>query len=571
MRTGIARTVPFLIHSLTIIAMKQLHSAALICRVSTREQQEDGYSLIAQEQLLRDYCERRKLVIVQRLSIAETASKYDQRKKFHQFLRVVKKSGICHIVVEKVDRLTRSGSRDAVLIDEWIEADEDRHVHFVKQSLDIHRFSASTAKFSWGMHVAMAKHATDNLSEEVRKTTSVLLQQGIWPTGVKVGYIRDKSQVTSPIQPDPSSSHLVAKIFELYDTGVWSGERLTQEAYRLGLRSRRGQKLPRSRIHCILSDPFYIGQMIYRGKLWQGAHVPIVSPDLFKRVQNRLRRKLDGDGAARWRSHDHLLRGLAYCAGCGKRLTWEIHGDRTYGYCRGNSNCPSPVRQREDKVERLVAEEICSLKIVLEDMSNWISTALRIEDGTEARNSHLRKTAYEDELDRVNQKRDRLLEMRICDEITREEYDAKKSELDEQREFISSQIRTLGTDLDEAGRKKSDIFDTAQNIASVYKDGDSATRREYLLGLVQSITASNDKVEITLKPDFKSLAKAVRLTNSSKVPKNFDFQNPSFESLKIGSQKQKNQPVTVGCPVWRTAWDEYRKSEPEGVLIEESP
>ena len=63
-----------------------MQDAALICRVSTREQEIDGYSLEAQEKLLSDYAHKRQLRPKLALSFSETASKTSQRKKFNAFL-----------------------------------------------------------------------------------------------------------------------------------------------------------------------------------------------------------------------------------------------------------------------------------------------------------------------------------------------------------------------------------------------------------------------------------------------------------------------------------------------------
>ena len=72
------------------------------------------------------------------------------------------------MVFEKVDRVTRN-LHSSVDIYDWLEANEHREVHCVKDSLIMHKYSKSQDKLNWDIKVAMAKNYSDNLSEEVRK------------------------------------------------------------------------------------------------------------------------------------------------------------------------------------------------------------------------------------------------------------------------------------------------------------------------------------------------------------------------------------------------------------------
>ena len=87
--------------------------AVIYTRVSSREQEETGYSLPAQEKLLRDYAQRNGFEIAKVFSISESASGKRQREIFNQMLSYVKRNAIKIILCEKVDRLTRN-LKDAV-------------------------------------------------------------------------------------------------------------------------------------------------------------------------------------------------------------------------------------------------------------------------------------------------------------------------------------------------------------------------------------------------------------------------------------------------------------------------
>src|SRR5437868_1769467 len=90
--------------------------AVLYTRVSTKEQEDEGYSIEAQLALLRSYCESRGLTIVKEFTEAETA-KTTGREAFSAMVRMIRKGGAGAIVVEKTDRIYRN-LRDRVTIDE---------------------------------------------------------------------------------------------------------------------------------------------------------------------------------------------------------------------------------------------------------------------------------------------------------------------------------------------------------------------------------------------------------------------------------------------------------------------
>jgi len=140
----------------------------LLCRVSSKEQEETGYSLPAQEKLLREYSDKKGLVVSKVFSISESASGAKQRKLFNEMLQFIQKQNIHNIVCEKADRLTRN-LKDAVMIYGWLETDKERSLHLVKDSLVLHKNSRSQEKLNWDIRIVFAKNYIDNLSEEVKK------------------------------------------------------------------------------------------------------------------------------------------------------------------------------------------------------------------------------------------------------------------------------------------------------------------------------------------------------------------------------------------------------------------
>jgi len=160
--------------------MKPQSTAVILARVSSKSQEDEGYSLDSQLKLLTSYFQNKNLTVVKVFKITETASKQQSRKVFHELLDFIDKNNVYHLGVEKTDRLTRN-YRDAIAIDDWLNQDDKRMLHAVKENLLLHKEAKSDVKFMWNIYLAVAKKYTDNLREEAMKGWAEKLAQGWLP------------------------------------------------------------------------------------------------------------------------------------------------------------------------------------------------------------------------------------------------------------------------------------------------------------------------------------------------------------------------------------------------------
>ena len=183
----------------------------------------------------------------------------------------------------------------------------------------------------------------------------------------KLGYLNTRAEhdgrLYNTITVDEQRAELVTKTFELYATGDYSISRLEATMADLGLTTRASARWPEqavstSKLHRMLSDPYYAGWVRADGKLVEGRHQPLVSQELFDRHET---------GGARDRVHQHYLKGMLYCARCDAkgRLSRLIYtrakgrNGREYAYylCRSRQDALCdlphlPVAQVEDAIER---------------------------------------------------------------------------------------------------------------------------------------------------------------------------------------------------------------------------
>jgi hypothetical protein len=149
--------------------------AVIYARVSSKEQDREGFSIPSQLKLLRDYAAQHGSTVIHEFVDIETA-KRTGRTYFNEMVALLKKerqkqSGSCSaIYVEKTDRLYRN-------IKDWVTVDElDAEIHFVKENVVLSAESRPSEKFMHGIKVLMAKNYIDNLSEETADEGVQLLE-----------------------------------------------------------------------------------------------------------------------------------------------------------------------------------------------------------------------------------------------------------------------------------------------------------------------------------------------------------------------------------------------------------
>lgn len=156
--------------------------AVLYARVSTKDQEREGYSIPARLKLLEEYAALNGIIIVSQHVDTETARK-SGRPAFGEMLRYLRRHPQVRILlVEKTDRLYRNLKDWGIIDDLGLE------IHFVKENVAMSDECRSSETFVHGIKVLMAKAYVDNLSEETSKGMLEKAQQGIWPSVAPIGY-----------------------------------------------------------------------------------------------------------------------------------------------------------------------------------------------------------------------------------------------------------------------------------------------------------------------------------------------------------------------------------------------
>lgn len=315
-----------------------MKEAVIYARVSSKDQEREGYSIPAQLKLLREYALRNEITIVQEFVDVETA-KAAGRTRFGEMVRFVRDNPHCRrVIVEKTDRLYRN-FRDYLTLE-----DLEIEIHLPKEGQVISKDSKSQAKLMHGIQVVMARSYIDNLREEVRKGMREKAEQGIYPSRPPLGYTNNKLEHT--IEIDPQTSPILKRLFELYASGTCALSNLQKTLW-----LEFGRTYAKGYLQRILKNPFYLGFFIWEGQTYKGTHTPLVGLDLFESVQNVFR----GHNKPKYKKHSFPFRGLLHCAHDGCLVTAEIKKGRyTYYRCTGHKGkCDLPYIREEALGDRL--------------------------------------------------------------------------------------------------------------------------------------------------------------------------------------------------------------------------
>src|SRR6516164_1592790 len=186
-----------------------VRKAVVYARVSSKEQEKEGFSIPAQLKLLKEYAVANGFAVAQEYVDVETA-KQSGRTAFGEMVAYLNgHPSVRVMLVEKTDRLYRN-------LKDWVTVDDlEVEIHFPKEGVVLSRESRSSEKFMHGIKVLMAKNYIDNLSEEARKGQQEKAEQGIWPTKAPLGYRnitgRDGKKV---IAVDTDVALIISKLFE---------------------------------------------------------------------------------------------------------------------------------------------------------------------------------------------------------------------------------------------------------------------------------------------------------------------------------------------------------------------
>lgn len=305
-------------------------TAVIYNRCSSKKQDSLGW----QDEYAAKFSSQLKLELVRSFN-EKFSAKTDDRTVFNEMLAFCEKEKIGHIIFFSYDRFSRAG--DVNLIKTLKQ--KGIRVHAATQHVDD---ETSSGRLSQAMYLMFAQYENEERRKKIIEGLRNKLRKGEWINNPAIGYKKDfvtgkrEHPLDKPQCFIDETGKLIKQIFQWKDE-----ENLTYREIRKRLIP-MGVKLLEQQIAKILRNPFYCGYITHSllddGELIRGKHEPLISEELFLRVNGLLNGNTHG-----WKRISHAdkmpFKASVKCQKCERPLTAYLQKEKYIYYKCPNKGC----------------------------------------------------------------------------------------------------------------------------------------------------------------------------------------------------------------------------------------
>jgi len=242
--------------------------AAIYIRVSTEDQAQHGVSLSAQEEALKNYAKASGYDIFKIYKDeGKSAKNIEGRPAMQEMLQDAEARKFSAIFTYKLDRFSRS-LKDLILTMEKLR---ELGIDFISLQDKIETTSAS-GKLMFHIISAFAEFERNVTSERTKFGMNKIAKDGYVVNRAPKGYkIENKMLVPA------EDSYVIQEIFQTFLNENISLNKLAKK-YNLSVNG----------LKKVLKNFTYVGKIKFGGQVLEGKHTPLISHELFNKVQKKL-------------------------------------------------------------------------------------------------------------------------------------------------------------------------------------------------------------------------------------------------------------------------------------------
>lgn len=304
--------------------------ARIYARVSTLEQAIEGYSIPAQKERLTNFCKAKDYMIGDIYVDGGFSGANMDRPGLQKLLHDIETKETDIVLVYKLDRLSRS-QKDTLYLIEDVFLKKDIYFVSMQESFDT---STAFGRAMVGILSVFAQLERENIRERSMLGKEERAKEGLWGGGMDpfgYDYISEKD-----ILIPNANAELVKKAFRLY-----------LEGYGAPTIDKKLGGVGRSKVRAWLLAPVYAGKIAHAGKIYPGAHKPIVSWEDFLKVQEIMKYRSNKRGKP---VSINVLAGLVKCRKCGATYGTRSGGKYYYLCCYSRTGyVPEMVKDKNCK------------------------------------------------------------------------------------------------------------------------------------------------------------------------------------------------------------------------------
>jgi site-specific DNA recombinase len=290
----------------------------LYARKSSESEERQVLSIDSQIKEMLELAEKEKLEIVTIKRESHSAKETGTRPIFNEIVEELKQNKFNGIMTWAPDRISRNAGDLGKIVD-LMDSGALVEIRTYGQ-----RFSNNpNEKFLLMILGSQAKLENDNRGINVKRGLRARVEMGLWPGMAPVGYLNQKlMDKKCQIIQDPERASIVRQIFEKVAFQQWSGRKIYHWLkFEINFKTVGNHNLALSNIYRTLINPLYHGEFEYpkkSGNWYKGKHEPIITKELFDKVQERLTR----DNIQR-QSHEFAFTKLMTCGLCESMISAE--------------------------------------------------------------------------------------------------------------------------------------------------------------------------------------------------------------------------------------------------------
>jgi site-specific DNA recombinase len=489
----------------------------------------EGISLPAQRDAIATRAKEPGAVIVNEFTDPGKSGKsIEKRDAFREMITYLKTNpNVRYVIVYALSRFARNRYDDAIMMMTLGKLDVTL-ISATEKNLD----ESPAGRAMHGMIAVFNEYQVLVSGEDIKYKMGQKAKNGGTLGIAKIGYknvrVTYEGREVRTIDVDPERAPFVKMAFELYATGNYGFRDLRDALTDAGLRTKgnRRQGPGPISIHTLgamLRDRYYLGYIIYDGIEYPGRHEPLITPELFDKVQKVL--YTERNAGTRERVHDHYLKSTIFCARCRRRLILRPSTSKTgqryfYYICRGvqEADCDLPALPVH-KVEHAVTQHYNRISISEQHRKTLENLALSAANDSRETTTKLR-ASLRAQLTELDHQEDRLLDLIGDPEWPQDKIKSRMQKVRKSKQRITHQLQSTIDDL-KPGRavlltalelldRPHDLYDTATDNARKILNKAIFTRL-YL----DSTDRQPTTTAATLSEPFASLIHATRTTNGT--------------------------------------------------------
>jgi len=329
----------------------------LYARKSSESDERQAMSIESQINEMKTLAERENLFIKEIRQESHSAKSSGLRPVFNQLLIDIRGGEFDAILTWAPDRLSRNAGDLGTLVD-LMDQGKLQTIRTFSQSFS----NNPNEKFLLMILCSQAKLENDNRGINVRRGMRAKCEAGWRPNIAPLGYLNVMNyNRISYVEVDKERAPIIKQLFHRVAERGQSGRVLKKWLDQIGFTTRTGKQIALSKIYAILKNHYYYGEFEFGGKTYKGNHEPLITKELFEKVQKQLYVP-----PKEWNKKIFPFRGLCKCGSCGEWITAEekykkskYGGVRKYIYYHCGRHidydCDEPYITEEDLIKQLIA------------------------------------------------------------------------------------------------------------------------------------------------------------------------------------------------------------------------